>query len=137
MPYAPLNSECRELGCHKPKTLRSTFCIEHGGGVTEKGKENSKLYSNKAWHNQRQAQLSKQPLCACCLAGGRVVQAEHIDHVFPHRQSNERFKRNLFQSLCAVCHTLKTQSESKGAYHYWSHNGLVVYVEADYHRVMG
>lgn len=136
MPTAPLNTQCRELGCHNLKTNRSTFCSLHGGGVTAKGKANSELYSNSAWKRQRLAQLSKQPLCGCCFNAGKITQAEHIDHVFPHRQSPHRFKHNIFQSLCASCHTLKTQAETRGLYLYWSKNGLIQYNESDYNRVI-
>lgn len=136
MPTAPLNNKCRELGCNNPKTSRSTFCVQHGGGITEKGKENSKLYSQGYWKKQRQAQLSKAPLCAACLINGKVIQAEHIDHVFPHRQNAERFRRNLFQSLCPACHTIKTQFESRGVYLYYSKHGVITYNDADYNRVM-
>lgn len=132
MPRTPINLKCRELGCKNNKTSRSTFCSEHGGGVTEKGKENSKLYSTGYWKKQRIAQLSKNPLCASCLLNGRVVSAEHIDHVFPHRQDDVKFKRNLFQSLCASCHTLKTQQENNGKYFFYSSNGIVEYTDADY-----
>ena len=132
MPTAPLNTKCRELGCKNDKTSRSTFCAEHGGGITEKGRENSKLYSTGYWQKQRRAQLSKEPLCAACLLEGRVVQAEAIDHVFPHRQNAEKFKTNLFQSLCTTHHTLKTQEENEGKYLYYSSNGLITYTDADY-----
>jgi 5-methylcytosine-specific restriction protein A len=136
MPYAPLNTKCRELGCRNEKTSRSTFCNEHGGGITEKGKENSKLYSTAFWKKQRIIELSKKPLCASCLIDGRVVPAEHIDHVFPHRQDQSKFKNNLFQSLCHSCHTLKTQEENKGNYLYYSPNGLITYTDADYGKTI-
>lgn len=132
MPTVPKNNKCRELGCNNPKTTRSCFCNEHGGGVTAKGKANSKLYSTAAWQKQRVAQLSQEPLCAGCLCAGKVVQAQHIDHVFPHRQSNEKFKRNLFQSLCVSCHTLKTQMESHGTYLYFTPDGVRQYTDSDY-----
>lgn len=136
MPTAPLNSKCRELGCQNPKTSRSTFCSKHGGGVTEKGKENSKLYGQVYWKRQREAQLSKEPLCGACLLDGKVVQAEHIDHVFPHRQNHERFRRNLFQSLCQYHHIMKTQFEKGGVYLYYSKHGIVTYTDSDYERIM-
>lgn len=136
MPTAPLNTKCRELGCSNPKTSRSTFCNLHGGGVTEKGKENSKLYSQAYWKKQRQAQLSKSPLCVSCLINGKVIQAEHIDHVFPHRQNADRFRRNIFQSLCPACHTLKTQMENRGIYLYFAKTGVISYTDVDYDRVM-
>ena len=132
MPTAPLNQKCRELGCNNPKTSRSTFCVDHGGGITEKGKENSKLYSSGFWQKQRKIQLSKKPLCAACLLEGRVVPAVHIDHVFPHRQDDNKFKVNLFQSLCQPHHSLKTQDENQGIYNYYSPNGIIQYTESDY-----
>lgn len=132
MPYAPLNTKCRELNCKNQKTSRSAFCLDHGGGITEKGKENSKLYNTAYWKKRRVIQLSKNPLCAKCLLDGKIVLAEHIDHVFPHRQDINKFKQNLFQSLCPSCHTLKTQEENKGKYHYYSPNGLIVYTDNDY-----
>lgn len=134
MPYAPLNDKCRELGCKNKKTHRSTFCAEHGGGITEKGKENSKLYSTAFWKQKRKEQLSRKPLCASCLLEGRVVQAEHIDHVFPHRRDDLKFRFNLFQSLCASCHTNKTIEENKGVYIYYSPNGIIEYNEQDYSK---
>lgn len=133
MPYAPLNNgKCRELGCKNSKSSRSTFCLEHGGGSTKKGQENSKLYNSSYWKTQRKIQLSKNPLCAACLLEGKVVQAEHIDHIFPHRQDKNKFRSNLFQSLCAPHHTLKTQEENKGVYFYYSPNGIIEYNDTDY-----
>jgi len=132
MPTAPFNTKCRELGCKNEKTSRSTFCSDHGGGVTEKGKENSKLYATAFWKKQRVIQLSKKPLCEACLLDGKVVQALHIDHVFPHRQDQNKFRSNLFQSLCSPHHTLKTQEENKGIYLYYSPNGIIQYNDTDY-----
>ncbi len=137
MPTVPKNNKCRELGCNNPKTTRSCFCNEHGGGITDKGKANSKLYSSAAWKKQRTIQLSQQPLCAGCLCAGKVVQAEHIDHVFPHRQNNDKFKRNIYQSLCQSCHTLKTQMEAHGQYLYYTQDGVHTYTDADYNIIVG
>jgi 5-methylcytosine-specific restriction protein A len=132
MPSTPINKKCRELGCKNDKTSRSCFCEEHGGGITEKGKANSKLYSSGFWQKQRKVELSKKPLCASCLLEGRVVQAEAIDHVFPHRQDDNKFRFNLFQSLCVPCHTNKTLEENKGTFIYYSPNGIIEFTEADY-----
>lgn len=132
MPTVPQSNKCRELGCKNEKTWRSTFCDEHGGGQTEKGKKNNELYSTAFWKKQRQIQLSKHPLCACCLLEGKVVAAEHIDHVFPHRQDNLKFKNNIFQSLCAPCHTNKTLEENMGVYLHYTGNGIIKYTDADY-----
>ena len=58
MPRTPQSTKCRELGCKNEKTNRSCFCADHGGGITEKGKQNSKLYSTSYWKQQRISQLS-------------------------------------------------------------------------------
>ena len=137
MPTVPSNSKCRELGCPNPKTYRSCFCIEHGGGKTEKGKANAALYSSKTWQHMRTAQLSRQPLCARCLLEGRVVQGVHVDHVIPHRQDPTRFKVAVLQTLCASCHTIKTQEEAKGVYLHYTPTGVEEYTDADYNRLIG
>ena len=137
MPTAPLNTKCRELGCHNPKTPRSTFCDQHGGGYSETTKANGKLYNQRAWAQIRARELSKHPLCAACLLNGRVVSGEHIDHVFPHRREEAKFHRNIFQTLCASCHSLKTNDERKGIYKHYTQAGIVEYTGDDYWRVIG
>ena len=137
MPTVPSNTKCRELGCDNPKTYRSCFCLEHGGGKTNKGKANSKLYSSNAWQNMRVAQLSKEPLCARCMLEGRVTIGKHIDHVIPHRQDHTRFNVALLQTLCASCHTIKTQEEAKGIYLYYSANGIKTFTDNDYYKSIG
>ena len=136
MPYTPVNDKCRELGCNNLKTSRSAFCNIHGGEKTQKDKDNSKLYSTAYWKKQRIAQLSNSPLCQACLLEGKVVQAVAIDHIFPHRQDANKFKNNLFQSLCVPHHTLKTQEENEGKYLYYSSNGLITYTDADYGQAL-
>lgn len=137
MPTVPSNSKCAELGCNSHRTYRSCFCLNHGGGVTAKGKANSKLYSTASWKRHRLAQLSKQPLCAGCLLMGKVVQAEHIDHIFPHRQNGDKFKNNIYQSLCVSCHTLKTHMESCGVYLHYTSDGVHQYTDSDYNNMIG
>jgi 5-methylcytosine-specific restriction endonuclease McrA len=84
----------------------------------------------------RAAQLSKEPLCAGCLAGGIVTAADTVDHVFPWQQIGEHsFYRNMFQSLCVSCHTLKTAMEKRGVFRRYgkpSHD----YIRGDYSHVM-
>jgi len=137
MPYAPLNNECKEYGCRNTKTGRSSFCTDHGGGMTETGKANSKLYAQQAWQKIRARQLSKQPLCAKCQSDGKVTAAERVDHVFPHRRDPVKFKVNLFQSLCAACHTIKGQDERKGIYNHYTAHGITQYSDYDYIRLSG
>jgi len=137
MPYAPLNTECKQYGCRNSKTGRSSYCIEHGGGVTETGKANTKLYNQQAWDKIRARQLSKQPLCARCQHEGKVTAATTVDHVFPHRRDATKFRLNLFQSLCVACHTIKGQDERKGIYNYYTAHKIIQYADYDYARLLG
>lgn len=137
MPYAPLNTECKQYGCRNPKTSRSAYCAEHGGGVTETGKANSKLYNQQAWEKIRARQLSTHPLCAKCQHEGKITAAQHVDHVFPHRRDAAKFRVNLFQSLCAACHTIKGQDERKGQYHHYTAHGVRTYSDDDYIKLSG
>lgn len=126
MPSIPKYTKCLHLGCSNNRSKYNNYCIEHGGRDTYNHKRyNSKqerqdfnaMYATKQWRTFRQIQLSKQPLCAGCLADGRIVAAEHIDHVFPWSAINEQaFYHNIFQSLCASCHSSKTSLEHKGIY---------------------
>ncbi len=137
MPTAPLNTECKEYRCRNPKTQRSAYCTEHGGGITETGKANAKLYNQQAWDKIRARQLSKQPLCARCQHEGKITAASTVDHVFPHRRNAAKFKVNLFQSLCTGCHTLKGQDERKGIYNHYTAHGVNQYSDDDYIRLSG
>lgn len=137
MPTAPLNSECKEYRCRNPKTSRSSYCAEHGGEVSDKVKANNKLYAQAAWSKIRTRQLSKQPLCARCYTEGKVTAATVVDHVFPHRRDAAAFKVNLFQSLCAPCHSLKTQDENRGRYLHYTQHGITEYTGDDYIRICG
>lgn len=82
----------------------------------------------------REAERTRQPLCAACLSRGFVRLGDSIDHVFPHRRDPERFRRNLFQNLCRSCHSLKTAEESKGRYYDYMRGKI--YSEADYPNVV-
>jgi hypothetical protein len=136
MPTAPFNTKCRELGCNNPKTSRSSFCSLHGGGMTLRKAENNQLYNQSFWKRQRQKHLGANPLCVACLLEGKVVQAEHVDHVFPHRQNPERFKRNVFQSLCHSHHTMKTHMEARGTYLYYTPKGVRMLSDSDYPKIL-
>lgn len=124
MPTIPYYTKCNHLGCKSPKSKYNSFCLLHGGRdtsitkpITTKRKEFNDKYQTKHWRQLRQVQLSQHPLCAGCLAKGIIVQAHHIDHVFPWSKiSPEAFYINLFQSLCHSCHSIKTALEQKGIY---------------------
>lgn len=136
MPYAPLNTQCRELGCKNPRSKLNSFCLDHGGlDHLNHGKDNA--YSNPAWRTIRRAQLSKQPLCQSCLISGQVTPAVHVDHVFPWRHIGEHaFLHNIFQSLCHACHSYKTGQERQGSYEHYTHEGTQALTQSDYAYAM-
>jgi hypothetical protein len=54
-----------------------------------------------AWHRRARFQLQREPLCAMCLAEGKVVAARIADHIEPHHNDPIRFWNGKLQSLCA------------------------------------
>jgi len=125
MPTAPYNTKCQQLGCKNPRSKLNSHCTDHGGKEYVSRETNS-VYSTPAWKSIRQTQLSKQPLCQACLIDGRVEQAEHVDHVFPWTQIGKHsFMRNIFQSLCHSCHSIKTNKEKKGVFEYYQTSGII------------
>lgn len=143
MPTLPSNTKCSELGCKNMRTKLSALCLEHGGRdtytapKTEERSAFNSMYQTSQWKRLRQIQLSKQPLCQSCLCKGRVVQAQHVDHVFPWKAlGKEAFYQNIFQSLCGECHSTKTQLESKGIIKFYNQQVEIDYKLHDYARIV-
>ena len=123
MPILPTNKKCASYGCTNQRSKLNTYCVEHGGKNTvdtEQRKAFTSMYQTNQWRNLRQAQLSKQPLCESCLSRGKVVQANHVDHLFAWTNLNkDAFYNNVFQSLCTNCHSHKSALEKQDIYiHY-------------------
>lgn len=136
MPYAPHNTVCREFGCQNTKAYKSAYCTSHGGGASKTKRANSKLYNQVAWAKIRERQLSKHPLCARCQSMGKITAGQHIDHLFPHRRDGGKFVKNIFQTLCAECHTQKTKDERKGLYNHYTPHGVKIYTDLDYNAML-
>lgn len=140
MPTIPPVTKCSMLGCRNERTRYSANCIEHGGKqvpfTSEERKQAGKNYHTSFWKGTRSTQLSMHPLCAGCLAEGKIEQAVVVDHVFPWRQINEHaFHHNLFQSLCYAHHTHKTSLEYKGIYRRYG-TPTRDYVKEDYPKIV-
>lgn len=145
MPTIPKFTKCLHLGCKEERSKFNAYCMGHGGRDTFDHKRHNNTADRKAfntkyntaqWRKLRQIQLSKHPLCASCLSEGKIVQAEHIDHLFPWSSIGEKaFYINVFQSLCASCHSIKTTLEQRGVYR---HFGIPTrdYKLSDYARVV-
>lgn len=76
---------------HQPKRR------EHRGSARERG------YTTR-WDKFAKRHLRDHPLCEYCLADGKVVAAEVVDHDLPHRGDPALFWDNTFTSLCRRCH---------------------------------
>jgi HNH endonuclease len=75
----------------------------------------TKLHNKSQWHRRARRQLQKAPLCAMCLAEGKIVAAKIADHIVPHHGDAVEFWRGKLQSLCAHCHeSRKKFQEQRG-----------------------
>lgn len=132
MPSVPTSKKCNFLGCQGTKIFGTNSCEEHGAKRSDKYKKNEKLYNSAGWKSIKARMRSQHPLCASCLSRGIVSSTEHIDHVVPHRQDSVKFMVNVFQGLCAACHTQKTLLEKQGIYRHYTADGPVDYKDSDY-----
>jgi len=121
MPTIP-RAQCDEYQCKAPSVKGSRYCEAHtqSKAPTIDRKAFNARYKTAAWESIRQRQLSIQPLCQSCLLRGQVTAANHVDHVFPWQTIGvHAFTRNLFQSLDAECHGIKSALEKRGVFiHY-------------------
>lgn len=122
MPTVP-RSQCDHYQCKAHSIKGSRFCTQHTSTKTvsiDRQAFNAP-YKTAAWAHIRQRQLSAQPLCAACLIDGRVTQADHVDHLFAWQTiGHQAFTRNIFQSLCAECHGIKSGLEKKGIFRHYT-----------------
>ena len=68
---------------------------------------------NYRWQKARLTYLKRHPLCAECERQGRVMPANEVDHIIPHRGNQVLFwdTQNNWQGLCKPCHSRKTVQE--------------------------
>lgn len=135
MPTLPRSTVCDTLQCKAPRVPGSAYCEAHGGRprLSATRLESNRPYKSAQWESIRATQLSRTPLCQACAIDNRVTLAAHVDHVFPWRViGGQSFAVNLFQSLCGPCHSLKTASESRGAFIHYTPDGAVTYAATDY-----
>ena len=123
MPTLPRSTKCSQLGCTNIRSKLNTYCVDHGGKNTidtDDRKAFTSMYQTAQWRTLRQVQLSKQPLCESCIKNGKVVQANHVDHLFAwNKIGKQAFYNNVFQSLCTNCHSHKSAQEKQDIYtHY-------------------
>jgi 5-methylcytosine-specific restriction enzyme A len=108
---------CSHIGC--PALVKAGKCPEHSkaeqrrsdayrGNSTERG------YGSR-WQKNRLTYLQRHPLCAECEREGKLVLADVVDHVIPHKGDQSLFwDVSNWQSLCKRCHDIKTSKEDGG-----------------------
>ena len=100
--------------------LTECDCKNTPVAMTQRGRmsSSSRGYTYR-WKKARQNFLAEHPLCERCKLNGKITQAEHVDHVVPHRGDMVLFwKMDLWQSLCASCHSRKTHKEAGAGQRY-------------------
>lgn len=64
---------------------------------------------DRKWRAYRLGWLADSPFCVVCEAAGRIVLADTVDHIRPHRGDQTLFwDPSNHQSLCKRCHDQKT-----------------------------
>jgi 5-methylcytosine-specific restriction enzyme A len=108
---------CRYPGCGT--LVSGAYCDTHKpavGAIRDAGGQSARErgYDHR-WNAARLQYLNAHPLCAACLARGRVVPATVVDHIVPHRGDKERFWDEAnWRALCKSCHDQKTAREDGG-----------------------
>ena len=87
----------RPLGISTPRE-RARLDREQRGTRSEQG------YTNE-WGRARKRFLQLHPLCVLCERRRRIVPANVVDHIQPHRSDQRLFWDEAnWQALCAPCH---------------------------------
>jgi 5-methylcytosine-specific restriction protein A len=78
-----------------------------------RGSASQRGYSSE-WRRVRlQALKRDRYLCLHCLAYGRVNSAVDVDHITALSRGGQHLDLTNLQSLCRLCHRLKTVADNK------------------------
>lgn len=133
MPRRP-RKPCRQAGCGALIEGGEHYCAKHTKARQDKDTEQRGTATERgytsAWTKARGHYLRAHPLCAYCQREGRIVEAQVVDHIIPHRlkeaiDSGDTARiaraKSLFwdsagnwQPLCKPCHDRKTATEDGG-----------------------
>ena len=118
MPNKP-PKPCNKQGC--PELTHDSYCDTHARSrkkaiyfAIDKNRKNSNArgYGHK-WRKARKIFLSANPICVeCKRIEGKLIPAEVVDHIEPHRGNHDLFwDQSNWQSLCVRCHNRKSATE--------------------------
>lgn len=111
MPWK-LKKPCGHFGC--PRLTNSKYCYEHAVIYKdERGTPAERGYDRK-WRKARVFFLEAHPFCTKCKAEGKLIKADVVDHIVPHRGDEALFwDESNWQPLCKKCHDRKTRTEDQ------------------------
>lgn len=116
MPTTP-KRPCRYEGCRNLCEYGHSYCKLHlqkqmnDYNRYNRDKEVQAFYTSKAWKSTRMHKLRDQPLCEECLRQNRITPAVLVDHIIPIKNGGAKLDYNNLQSLCQVCHEIKSIKE--------------------------
>jgi len=110
----------RNIIVSKPPSATGTR-LQHRHAADKRRREQlryRRLYGTAHWQRTAKQQLAAHPLCAMCLAVGRIIPATVCDHIDPaSKLTEESFFAGPFQSLCDQapwrCHSRVKQMEER------------------------
>jgi 5-methylcytosine-specific restriction endonuclease McrA len=103
------------------KTLKPRIGALKGGRpallaarTSDDGRDRKRFYDSARWKRVREQKLRIDPLCQGCIAKGRTIAAEHVDHWKPLAEGGHPTDAANLVSLCHSCHSSKTMAERQG-----------------------
>lgn len=111
MPMKPLKP-CKHPSC--PELTIGCYCDKHSSLKNNKRESAERRGYDSRWRTARKRYLSSHPLCVSCLKDNKIVKAEVVDHIVPHRGNKTLFwDETNWQALCKRCHDRKTMTEDR------------------------
>jgi len=120
MPKRPMKP-CAYKGCSNLVPPNERYCKEHKN-IADKEynktkrdtKTHKEVYNTRRWRKVRELALKRDGgLCQMCLAEGRIVKADVVDHIVEIKDGGAAYDLDNLQSLCHSCHNKKTAQERK------------------------
>ena len=110
---------CCSAGCRGFAVIGG-YCEQHQSKIRQKDKDRGSAHKRgygAKWNTARLIFLDTHPLCCKCEANDRVVAANVVDHVIPHKGNQKLFwDQKNWQALCKPCHDTKTATEDRGSW---------------------
>ena len=111
MPRKP-KTPCKHPNC--PKLTDHKYCEDHAKlYLNERASATARGYNSK-WRAARKRFLKVNPLCTYCLKEKKMIKADVVDHIEPHRGDATLFwDEGNWQALCKRCHDKKTMTTDR------------------------